>query len=119
MIEAVAMEIMSFLESLSVTWARPEHMAILFYIAAIIGAYVFKVRNYKRLPKLWKVTTLFFIAFVYTLDAFTHPEAIAIRPLFRVALLLLVFGEIAYNGDHLLSMAESIRDKLYGRERER
>ena len=92
--------------------ARPEHMAVLFFLASAIGVYVWRKRAYKRWPKLYKVMTLAFVGGVYAADAVLSPDVIEFRIWFRVAMLLLVVGELAYNGDNVANIMEDIVKRL-------
>lgn len=75
------------------------HMAVLCFVVMGIHLYMVIFHRHKRLPKAFRSLNWFILAAVYLVDSSVQFTLLEGRVLFRLALFLLVLGEVAYYGD--------------------
>ena len=87
-------------------------MALLCWLVAIANIYQsLSLRYRKRWQKRIKAINWFILASAYMYDHATIPEPGEAKVIFRLAIGLLVLGELAYHFDTLLNIAEVIAQK--------
>jgi len=93
-------------------------MALLCWLVAIANIYQsLSLRYRKRWQKRIKAINWFILASAYMYDHATMPAPGEAKVIFRLAIGLLVLGELAYHFDTLLNIAEVIAHKARRRIR--